>query len=50
MGNVLILIGLQDSKKWSKEKLASRLEEGAEVVKSVYRLVAVVHSLLFADS
>lgn len=26
----------KDSKKWSKEKLASRLEEGAEVVKSVY--------------
>ncbi|KAF8525060.1 DNA ligase I [Hysterangium stoloniferum] len=26
----------QDSKKWNKEKLASRLEEGAEALKSVY--------------
>ncbi|KIJ45160.1 hypothetical protein M422DRAFT_227796 [Sphaerobolus stellatus SS14] len=25
-----------DTKKWSKEKLASRLEQGAEIVKSVY--------------
>ena len=28
-----------DEKKWSKDKLASRLEHGAEVVKAVYRLV-----------
>jgi len=28
-----------DGKKWSKEKLASRLEEAAGIMKSVYRSV-----------
>ena len=31
------LMVFADAKKWSKEKLASRLEHGAEVVKAVYR-------------
>ena len=34
------IIGLYSylaGKKWSTEKLASRLEEGASIVKSVYR-------------
>jgi DNA ligase-1 len=28
-----------DGKKWSREKLATKLEEGANVIKAVYRYV-----------
>lgn len=31
----------QAGKKWSDEKLASRLEEGSEIMKGVYRLVTL---------
>lgn len=39
-------------KRWSKEKVASRLEEGANIMKAVYRLVAIISSrlLTFTDT
>jgi ribosome-binding protein aMBF1 (putative translation factor) len=32
---------LEAAKKWSKEKLATRLEEGANIIKAVYRYSAL---------
>jgi DNA ligase 1 len=44
MVSLVLIFLISVGKKWSNEKLAARLEEGADILKSVYRQVGRIFS------